>query len=184
MYLDHQNDSIDLALRLKWCRQSAEAIRYIHEKGVIHSDLRPENYLLHTSSNYFLDLYLCDFGGSVCGNIDGGNLPDFGFFDPNEPWTSTPATDIFSLGSIFYTIMTGHWPHKSFGAFETVEEKSRYEERVDDLFRKGNWPNVEGIVGGIIMYGCWTKELKTAEDIMCAQGKHLPATLEKGHSTN
>jgi hypothetical protein len=68
--------------------------------------------------------------------------------------------------------------------FETVAEKSRYEERVDDLFRKGIWPDVEGIVGGIIMYGCWTKELKTAEAIMCAQEKNFPTILDKGDLTN
>lgn len=170
-YLNLRNDSIDLALRLKWCKQSAEAIRYIHEKAVIHSDLRPENYLLHTNMAGSLGLYLCDFGGSVCGDLDGGNLPDSGFFDPNEPWISSPATDIFSLGSIFYTIMTGHWPHKSFGPFNTVEEKHHYEQQVDDLFSKAIWPDVDGLVGAVIMHRCWTKTLPTAEAVLREQEK-------------
>ena len=32
---------------------------------------------------------------------------DAGFFDPNSAWVSTPATDIFSLGSVSYTRETG-----------------------------------------------------------------------------
>lgn len=30
-----------------------------------------------------------------------------------------PSTDIFSLGSILYTIQTGHWPHKDHGTLTT-----------------------------------------------------------------
>jgi len=140
---------------------------------VIHSDLRPENYLLHQNSTGSLDVYLCDFGGSTCGDIDGGHLPDSGFSDPTDPWVSTPVTDIFSLGSVFYTIMTGHWPYKSPGPFKTVEEKRNYEERVDGFFRRRVWPNVEGLTGGNIMIGCWRKEYNTVEAILRAQKAEL-----------
>lgn len=91
-YIDRHNDTIDLSLRLKWCLQAAEAVHYIHQKGVIHSDLRPENFLLHSDSENKLDLLLCDFGGSTNGDIDGGHLPDSGFFNPCKPWVSTEAT--------------------------------------------------------------------------------------------
>nr|KMM68416.1 hypothetical protein CPAG_04743 [Coccidioides posadasii RMSCC 3488] len=125
---------IDTVLRLQWCSQAAETIQYIHQKGVIHSDLRPENYLLHRNSGGILNLFLSDFGGSTSGVIDGGHLPDSGFFDPRKPWVSTKATDIFSLGSVLYTIMTGHWPYKCAGLFGSLKEKLSYGERVDELF--------------------------------------------------
>ncbi len=159
-YLDSHNDTIDDRLRLKWRTQVTEAIRYLHLKGVIHSDLRPANCLLHTDGSGILNLYLSDFGGSTCGDIDGGHLPDSGFFDPRKPWESTEQTDIFSLGSVFYTIMTGHWPYKAPGLFESVDEKVRYEERVDALFSLGKFPTVEGLAGGVIIYGCWTGRYK------------------------
>ncbi|KAJ5476614.1 hypothetical protein N7475_002343 [Penicillium sp. IBT 31633x] len=50
---------------------------------------------------------------------------------------STEAVDIFSLGSVFYTVMTGHWPYKSPGRFRSVAEKNEYEDRVESLF--GCW---------------------------------------------
>ncbi|KAE8150252.1 kinase-like domain-containing protein [Aspergillus avenaceus] len=165
-YIDQHNDTIDPSLRLKWCRQAAEAVQYIHQKGVIHSDLRPENFLLHSDSKGKLDLLLCDFGGSTCGEIDGGHLPDPGFFNPCKPWMSTEAVDIFSLGSVFYTIMTGHWPYKSPGPFESVAEKDDYEELVDALFASQKYPPVDDIPGGTVIYGCWTERYADVEALI------------------
>jgi serine/threonine protein kinase len=53
--------SIDISLRVKWRTQAAEAIHFIDREGVIHSDLRPDNFLLHTVGGNKLDLLLCDF---------------------------------------------------------------------------------------------------------------------------
>lgn len=144
-YIDQHHDSIDMSLRLKWRTQAAEAIQFIHQKGVIHSDLRPGNFLLHTVAGSALDLQLCDFGGSTNGEIDGGHLPDSGFSDPCGSWESTQSTDIFSLGSIYYTIMTGHWPYKTSGAFKSMEEMMEYEEKVDKLFSSKIYPPVDGL---------------------------------------
>ncbi|KAJ6088463.1 hypothetical protein N7486_009724 [Penicillium sp. IBT 16267x] len=156
-YIDRHNDNIDISLRLKWYFQAAEAIHYIHQKGVIHSDLRPENFLLHSDSKSKLDLLLCDFGGSTSGGIDGGHLPDSGFFNPCRPWVSTEEVDIFSLGSVSYTIMTGHWPYKTPGPFKSVTEKSDYEQMVDDLFTSQKYPPIDGLPGGTVIQGCWTE---------------------------
>ncbi len=164
-YLDDPSNIIDRQLRLKWCRQAVEAICYIHEKGVLHSDLRPANYLLDVD----LSLRLCDFGGSTFGELDGGSFPDSGFCDPNDPWVSTIATDIFSLGSVMYTIMVGHWPHGSPGPFMNSETKRSYEEHVDRLFREGIWPDTAEIEGGDIIKGCWTKFFKTACAVLQSQ---------------
>ncbi|OBT80573.1 hypothetical protein VF21_00409 [Pseudogymnoascus sp. 05NY08] len=164
-YLDRNNESISIACRMKWRTQAAEATQYTHMKGVIHSDLRPENYLLHADANGSLNLYLTDFGGSTCGEIDGGHLPDSGFFDPRKPWESTWDTDIFSLGSIFYTIMTGHWPYKSPGPFDSVEEKCCYDDKVDELFGQGKFPAVLDLAGGGIIQSCWNGEYTDVKDL-------------------
>jgi serine/threonine protein kinase len=166
-YLDNHNEDISESLRLKWCMQAAEAIAYIHSKSVIHSDLRPENYLLHVRDDGVSpELLLCDFGGSCykIGDkvIDGGHLPDTGFFNPNSEWVSNEDTDTFALGSVFYTIMTGHWPHKPPGLFVDVEEWEEYDEKVNELFMKREFPSVENLVGGDIILDCWTEKIRDA----------------------
>ncbi|KAL9114740.1 MAG: hypothetical protein Q9227_001419 [Pyrenula ochraceoflavens] len=166
-FIDQNNDSISLILREKWCRQVTEAINHLHCNGVIHSDLRLENCLVH-ESNGALDILLCDFGGSMCQDLglDGRGLPDPPFWD--LVWESTPGTDIFSLGSTFYTIMTGHWPYKSANPAgrEEEEDMSQYEDRVIDLVKRRIYPDVEGVSGGIIMIYCWKKQYLTAADVL------------------
>lgn len=167
-YLDDNNDIIPTSVRKKWCRQVVESIAYIHSRGVIHSDLRPENFLVHATTPTSLDLWLCDFGGSTCEErgLDGKHLPDPGFFDPNSEWVSKPATDLFSIGSILYTILTGHWPHQAPGPFNTAEETELYDRHVEELFRQGTFPDVEGVFGGSIIQCCWRSKYTSADDIL------------------
>lgn len=165
-YIDQHHASIELALRLKWRTQAAEAIRFIHQKGVIHSDLRPDNFLLHTTAGGKLDLLLCDFGGSTNGDIDGGHLPDSCFFNPCSPWESAKSTDIFSLGSIYYTIMTGHWPYKSPGPFKSMEEAMAYEDLINDLFGAKKYPSVDGLAAGVVIQRCWNEEYSDMEALI------------------
>ncbi|KAL4977391.1 hypothetical protein BDW66DRAFT_39885 [Aspergillus desertorum] len=63
---------------------------------------------------------LCDSGVSTSGSIDGEHIPRSWIFNPCKPWVSTEGTDIFSLGSIFYTVMTGHGPYNSRGPFLSI----------------------------------------------------------------
>ncbi|KAF3492228.1 eukaryotic translation initiation factor 3 subunit I [Arthroderma uncinatum] len=48
---------IPLDQKLCWCKQAAEAVKYIHEKGVIHCDINLRNLLLDDN----LDILLADF---------------------------------------------------------------------------------------------------------------------------
>lgn len=173
-YIDSHNQSIDTGLRWKWSLQAAEPVAHLHEQGVIHGDLRPENYLVHEMVEPCvdlppsLDLWLCDFGGSKCEELglNGGQLPDDPFFDPRMPWVSTPATDIFSLGSVLYTILTGHWPYRDGPPPMSMEDKFTYEREVNELFSAGKFPDVSKLSGGNVIKGCWDYQYQTAKDVV------------------
>ncbi|KAB5515437.1 kinase-like domain-containing protein [Coniochaeta sp. 2T2.1] len=156
------------------CEQAAEAVVYIHKKGVIHSDLRPENLPVDQIQGSYMSLWLCDFGGSTCARLglDGGHLPDTPFFDPRMKWESTPATDIFSLGSIFYT----NWPYRdSPPEWSSVQEKQAYEAQVDGWFKQGHFPPVSHVIGGNVIRGCWDHQYKTAEEVLNAVRSEIVA---------
>ena len=168
-FLDAQNDAIHFSLRVKWFRQAIESIAYTHSRGVVLGDLRPDNFLVHATGSTSLDLWLSDFGGSTCEELDlnGGGLPGAGFADPSAPRAATTATNIFSLGSVLYTILKGHWPHLDpGGSFNSTEEMDEYKTRVGRLFEQGMFPDVKGLFGGEIILGCWTKRFSRLSEIL------------------
>lgn len=144
---------------------------HIHSKGVIHSDMRPDNVLVHQTAQSPVSLWLNDFGGSTCEKLqlDGGHLPDFPFGDPRMPVESTPATDIFSLGSIFYVIMTGNWPFMDGPPdWKSAEQRIDYMDRVKISFERGDFPTVSDLRGGNVIKRCWDYQYSTAEEVLRA----------------
>ncbi|KAI1799617.1 kinase-like protein [Daldinia bambusicola] len=186
-YLDN-HDTIPLPIQKKWCRQVVESIAYIHQQGVIHSDLRPDNLLVHATATS-LDLYLCDFGGSTCEKLglDGESLPDSGFSDPNAEYVSTNTTDIFSVASILYTILTGYWPYRSTKGFSTLDEWDAYMQMADNLFKERTFPSdVHALWAGGIIFKGWMNEYASIDDMLQALEtisgpENLTSTLD-GHS--
>ncbi|KAH6986657.1 kinase-like domain-containing protein [Ilyonectria destructans] len=171
LYLDHHGVPSQDNKR-KWSRQVINCLEYIHRRGIIHCDIRPENFLVHATSETSLDICLCDFGGSSCEELglDGLALPTPAFLDPaalDESETSV-STDIFSLGFILYFIQTGYWPFREAGfTWDTREEADEYEQRVERLYRRGKFPDVDHLFAGRVMVGCWTKRYMSAEEVLC-----------------
>lgn len=167
-YLDSSSATIDKSLRWKWSIQAVEAVVYIHSQGVIHSDLKPENYLVHTTDGSSLDLWLCDFGGSTCSELGDSiaHMPDDPFFDVRMPWKPTKAIDIFSLGSILYTILTGHWPYREGTPPLNPEDIRVYETYVKDMFEKGTFPDVSSLRAGKVIRGCWDHKYTTTGEVL------------------
>ncbi len=94
--------------------------------------------------------------------------PTIRFFYPRIPWESTPAVDIFSLGSIVYTILTGCWPYRDGPSPVTVQDKTAYEIYVNQMFAAGMFPDVSMLRGGNVIQGCWKHRYTTAEQVLWA----------------
>ncbi|KAH7346223.1 hypothetical protein BKA65DRAFT_273052 [Rhexocercosporidium sp. MPI-PUGE-AT-0058] len=76
---------------------------------------------------------------------------------------------MFSLGSVYYFIMTSHWPYKLPRPFVSAAEKLEYGERIDTLFSKGKFPVVDDLVAGAIIHGCWTVGYKDVGAMLLKQ---------------
>ena len=168
-YIDKHNAGIKGALRRKWSLQIAQAVAHLHEKGVVHSDLSTANVLVHQTGQT-LDLFLADFGGSRCVqlNLYGGLLPDDPFSDPRLTDYASPQLDVFSLGIVIYIIMTGFYPFRNDSAPQG-EEKFVYGDRVRKLFEQGYFPNLSNVsLGGIVAGCCCERRFSTAQEVFAA----------------
>ena len=85
-YIDVNNANIPISQRWDFCEQLTEATAHIHSKSMIHSDMRPDNVLVHQVAHSPVSLWLNDFGGSTYEELqlDGGHLPDFPFTGPTD----------------------------------------------------------------------------------------------------
>lgn len=177
--LDDNHPSIDISQRLRWCRQLAEALDYIHSRGVLHSDLRPANILVHETVPGARDILLADFGGSMCEElgVNGVTLPDGPFYSPVFENQSSTLLDLFGMGSVFYTVLTGRWPYKETpGRFDKIDDRLDWEDHfVYPRFKRGEFPSVEDLPVGEIILKCWRREFATAKDALAALDKSLEA---------
>lgn len=142
---------IPTKLRLKWSRQAAEAVAFIHSKGVIHCDIHTNNLLLDNK----LDLKLCDFQGTFQ-ELDGHAMEGARSFLPREATTPpSVTTDLFALGSAIYTIMTG---------FEPFSDLSDHE--VEECYTKHQFPAIDAVVGGEMIRKCWMEAYQSAKELI------------------
>lgn len=119
-YLDKQNDFIPLDMCIKMFEDILNGVGYAHNE-IIHRDLKPQNILI---SNGFT-CKICDFGLSKfvgdstrTQSFKGGGT--YAYMSP-ESWcgeTNTIAMDIYSLGLIFFEILT---LKRAFNAANTTE---------------------------------------------------------------
>ncbi len=118
--------SAPLTLELFWdlSRQCVDALGAAHAKGVIHRDIKPENLMITPE----LELKILDFGiARRSDGLSGDAAPDSTTtsIERNPGVAGTPAymapeahygghiderTDIFSLGAVFYEMLTARHP--------------------------------------------------------------------------
>jgi serine/threonine protein kinase len=147
---DYLSKGPSTKLRLRWCRQAAEAVAFLHSKGVIHCDLHTNNLLLDDQLNALLS----DFQGTFK-DLDGYAMESSRYFLPREA-TSPPneITDIFALGTLMYTIMVGVEPYPDLSDTE-----------VEGRYRRQKFPETDNIVCGRMILRCWSGEYASAKEV-------------------
>jgi serine/threonine protein kinase len=150
--LQQATATITVSQRLRWACDAAEALHLLHAHGIIHCDVKPENFLLDGTCR----LKIIDFSGSSFDGKIGSAIEGTSFFLPRS-WDdeSTVQTDIFALGSTIYEIMTGKQPYDE---LDDDEVESRYSRQM--------FPSVQSMHCGQITMGCWRGHIRTAEEAM------------------
>lgn len=106
------------------------AVRYAHEHGVLHRDLKPGNILLDAHGEPFVtDFGLAkwlDTGTDLTQTLTIFGTP--GYIAPEQAKGSaanlTPAADVYSLGAIAFNLFTGRPPFVGEHALAVVQQAS------------------------------------------------------------
>ena len=115
-----------------------EALQYAHEQGILHRDIKPENILLDTRGR----VKIADFGiaklvGDDRSNVSltrtGAALGTPHYMAPEQlekPTDVDHRADIYSLGVVFYEMLTGELP---LGRFAPPSARTPVNATVDEV---------------------------------------------------
>lgn len=114
-----------------------EALQYAHKMGIVHRDIKPENILLDAEGR----VKIADFGiAKIISSAPGEPLthdqqtvgtPHYMAPEQLEkPTTVDHRADIYSLGVVFYELLTGELP---IGRFAAPSKKAQIDIRLDEV---------------------------------------------------
>jgi serine/threonine protein kinase len=120
--------------------QICEALQYAHEEGIVHRDIKPENILLNKKGQ----VRIADFGlaklldrpaagpTSMLTKV-GQQMGTPHYMAPEQiehPSEVDHRADIYSLGVVFYEMLTGELP---LGRFAAPSQKAQVDVRLDNV---------------------------------------------------
>jgi hypothetical protein len=115
-------------------REVALAVQHAHEQGVIHRDLKPANILVTPEGQpRVTDFGLAKRSGEATLSSGGEVLGTPAYMPPEfaagEAADAGPAADVYGLGAVFYTLLTGRAPFRGETPLETIRRVA-YDEPV------------------------------------------------------
>ena len=132
MYMSNQQyEPLDEARANDFVFKIAQGLKHLHDRNIIHLDIKPENILMSDNSKNAMPI-ITDFGSSkilknedqTCTELRGTK----GFMAP-ELLNRTPYSlpvDIFSLGVLLFVLVSSHLPFPYLKEKLTEESAAKY----------------------------------------------------------
>lgn len=117
---------IDGKRAARYVRDVARAIQFAHDRGILHRDLKPANVLVdETDTVRITDFGLAKLIGHETGlTATGAALGTPSYMSPEQASGRVEdqhqATDIYSMGAVLFTIVTGKPPFRASSVVQTI----------------------------------------------------------------
>jgi serine/threonine-protein kinase len=118
---------LPLSKVVRYVRQVADALQYVHEHQIVHRDVKPQNMLLTDQD----EIVLNDFGTATVSYSLVPNAVDFEgtvlYAAPEQlEGRSLRGSDQYALAIMTHELLSGSWPF--LGTFEEVARKHLFEQ--------------------------------------------------------
>jgi|HubBroStandDraft_1064217.scaffolds.fasta_scaffold85519_2 serine/threonine protein kinase len=146
---DQRPTPVDKALG--FARQICEALIYMHGEGVVHRDLKPENMLITNDGV----LKIMDFGIALdesarrltwSGLSSTIGTPDYMAPEQVSGRRGDARTDIYSLGTILYEMLTGELPYQGSNVYNVMKAKTAEDPQPPSRYVPDLDPHLEDII--------------------------------------
>jgi serine/threonine protein kinase/Tfp pilus assembly protein PilF len=108
-------DGIPVLQAVDWTIQIARGLMAAHSKNIVHRDIKPENAMLTKDGQLkIMDFGIAKLRGSSGLTKTGTSLGTLAYMSPEQAQgiAADQRSDIWSLGVVFYEILTGELPFK------------------------------------------------------------------------
>ena len=158
-----ENDSDAVwAQKMQICSGLIRTVKDLHQNGVIHCDLKPDNIFLSKQGNPVIG----DFGLAVRDKTRMRSRGSIGWVAPEQFLTETvvanPSHDLWSLGALMYTLVFGTMPfvepQEAIVEAKTDEERAQkieefhqlLRDKIEEVNESGMSPGLAKIITGLL----------------------------------
>ncbi|MBY0548091.1 MAG: PQQ-binding-like beta-propeller repeat protein [Candidatus Obscuribacterales bacterium] len=114
-------EPVTLEQAVEWMKELTTALHYAHKRGVMHQDIKPDNIFITQDNNAKLG----DFGLALIATgvaferaASGKGTPAYMSPELCRGEPRDHRSDIYSLGAVFFEMLTGQRPFKATGMIE------------------------------------------------------------------
>ena len=114
-------EQISLEQAVEWMKELTTALHYAHKRGVVHQDIKPDNIFITQDGNAKIG----DFGLALIATglaferaASGKGTPAYMSPELCRGEPRDHRSDIYSLGAVFFEVLTGQKPFKATGMIE------------------------------------------------------------------